>query len=52
MVDEEVIQRVNGNQQLYGWTAGNYSMFWGRKASEGLILKTGTFDPEALVRRY
>lgn len=52
MVDEDVIARVNGNQQLYGWTATNYSMFWGRKASEGLVYKTGTLNPEELVRHF
>ncbi|KAG0715903.1 putative peptidase C1-like protein F26E4.3 [Chionoecetes opilio] len=51
LVDEELMRQVNGNPRSYGWTASNYSMFWGRKASEGLVMKTGTLNPEALSMR-
>lgn len=51
MIDENVINNVNGNQRLYGWRATNYSMFWGRKARDGLVFKTGTLNPEQLSMR-
>ncbi|MPC92039.1 putative peptidase C1-like protein F26E4.3 [Portunus trituberculatus] len=48
LVDEEVVSQVNSNPRRYGWTATNYSEFWGRKAKEGMVLRTGTLNPEAL----
>nr|XP_053656708.1 uncharacterized protein LOC128705576 [Cherax quadricarinatus] len=51
MIEEDVIERVNLHQRQYGWRATNYSKFWGRKAREGLVLRTGTLNPEALSMR-
>lgn len=51
LVDENVISQVNANPRHYGWTATRYNEFWGRKAREGMVLKTGTLDPEALSMR-
>ncbi|XP_069184866.1 tubulointerstitial nephritis antigen-like [Procambarus clarkii] len=48
MIEEQVIQTVNLAQRQYGWRATNHSKFWGRKAREGLVLRTGTHNPEAL----
>lgn len=49
MIDETVVENINLAQRQYGWTAANYSQFWGRKARDGLLYKTGTLNPEALV---
>lgn len=49
MVDEDVIKRINNYWPYSGWRAANYSQFWGRKARDGLRLRTGTFNPEPLV---
>ncbi|XP_042204646.1 uncharacterized peptidase C1-like protein F26E4.3 [Homarus americanus] len=48
MIDEQVIENVNRGQRQYTWRASNYSAFWGRKARDGLLLRTGTHNPEAL----
>ncbi|XP_045625738.1 uncharacterized peptidase C1-like protein F26E4.3 [Procambarus clarkii] len=47
MVEKKVIAKVNQGLRQYGWIAGNYSKFWGRKTREGLTLRTGTFNPES-----
>ncbi|XP_042886992.1 uncharacterized peptidase C1-like protein F26E4.3 [Penaeus japonicus] len=45
MVNEDLIREINEGSRRYGWRATNYTQFWGRKASEGLRLRTGTFPP-------
>ncbi|XP_066951283.1 uncharacterized peptidase C1-like protein F26E4.3 [Macrobrachium rosenbergii] len=51
MIDARVISEVNLAPRQFGWTAANYSEYWGRKARDGLVLKTGTLNPEALSLR-
>ncbi|KAK8406717.1 hypothetical protein O3P69_007354 [Scylla paramamosain] len=51
LVDEKVISQVNADPRRYGWTATKYSEFWGRKAQDGMVLRTGTLNPEALSMR-
>ncbi|XP_037784524.1 uncharacterized peptidase C1-like protein F26E4.3 isoform X2 [Penaeus monodon] len=46
MVDEALIREVNQGSRRYGWRAANYTQFWGRKASDGLRMRTGTFTPD------
>lgn len=48
MVDKQIIDEVNLAPRQFGWRATNYSEYWGHKAEEGLVLKTGTLNPEAL----
>ncbi|XP_042216685.1 uncharacterized peptidase C1-like protein F26E4.3 [Homarus americanus] len=48
MVEEKEIRTVNQRPLHYGWRASNYSNFWGRKAKDGLMLRTGSFIPEEL----
>lgn len=48
MMEEKVMESVNLRQRHYGWRATNYSKFWGRKAQEGLVLRTGSLNPEVL----
>nr|XP_053640033.1 tubulointerstitial nephritis antigen-like [Cherax quadricarinatus] len=48
MMEEKVMKSVNLRQRHYGWRATNYSKFWGRKAQEGLVLRTGSLNPEVL----
>ncbi|XP_045128792.1 uncharacterized peptidase C1-like protein F26E4.3 [Portunus trituberculatus] len=49
LVDEELIRRMHQHPLRHGWTAANYSIFWGRKLKEGMELRTGTFLPEAMT---
>lgn len=44
LVDEGVIQAVNNHRSL-GWTAVNYTQFYTKKYSDGLIYRLGTFEP-------
>jgi Papain family cysteine protease len=44
LVTEKMINTVNSVSSL-GWTAGNYSGFWGRTLDEGLSRRLGTFEP-------
>lgn len=48
MIESSLIDTVNeGN---YDWTAKNYSDFWGRKLSDGILYKLGTLQPEKAVK--
>lgn len=49
LVEQEAIKAINSRSDL-GWTAHNYSDFWGRKLEEGMILRLGTLEPERFVR--
>ncbi|KAG0715904.1 putative peptidase C1-like protein F26E4.3 [Chionoecetes opilio] len=40
LVDRDLIREVN--HVRIGWTATNYSTFWGKKAKEGIAQRTGT----------
>jgi len=48
LVEEAVINNVNSQRQL-GWQASNYSIFWGRTLSDGILYRTGTLEPHNTV---
>ncbi|XP_019881743.2 tubulointerstitial nephritis antigen-like [Aethina tumida] len=48
--DERIIETVNRSPN-YGWTAANYSEFWGRTLSDGISLRLGTIEPKEVVMR-
>lgn len=48
MIEDKIISTINQSPRTYGWRATSYSEYWGRKARDGLLLKTGTFNPEDL----
>ncbi|KAJ3649376.1 hypothetical protein Zmor_021124 [Zophobas morio] len=50
IVDPMIIDFVNNNYGV-GWTASNYSEFWGRKLEEGIKLRLGTLQPQRFVMR-
>lgn len=48
LTDDALVHNV---QQMAGsWQPKNYSEFWGRKYDEGLLLRTGTFEPTRHVK--
>ncbi|KAK4292589.1 hypothetical protein Pmani_034660 [Petrolisthes manimaculis] len=49
LVDQNTVNDINRRQVQ--WVASNYSMFWGRKAKEGLTLRTGTWMPGRMTMR-
>ncbi|XP_028929862.1 tubulointerstitial nephritis antigen [Ornithorhynchus anatinus] len=49
LVRPELIQQVN--ERNYGWTAHNYSQFWGKTLEEGLKHHLGTFPPSPTLLR-
>ena len=48
MIDPNLIETIN--QGNYLWTASNYTEFWGRKLSDGILYRLGTLEPERAVR--
>ncbi|KAF0298867.1 putative peptidase C1-like protein F26E4.3 [Amphibalanus amphitrite] len=48
LVQEDLIQDINYNS-AYGWTASNYSQFWGRKLNTGLKYLLGTNYPNDMI---
>ncbi|XP_033118686.1 uncharacterized peptidase C1-like protein F26E4.3 isoform X2 [Anneissia japonica] len=48
LIREKVINEVNANQQ-YGWTASNYTMFWGQTLGSGIRYRLGTMKPDETV---
>lgn len=36
LMDPELINSINQRSDSYGWTATNYTQFWGRKLEEGI----------------
>ncbi|XP_066951282.1 uncharacterized peptidase C1-like protein F26E4.3 isoform X2 [Macrobrachium rosenbergii] len=46
MTDELIVSTINKTPRKYGWTAAMHPGFWGRKAKDGLRLRTGTFSPQ------
>ncbi|KAK6638876.1 hypothetical protein RUM43_007146 [Polyplax serrata] len=50
LVEPGVISSINSNRQL-GWSASNYSMFWGKTLDDGITYKTGTLLPHRTVKR-
>lgn len=51
MVEVDLVKKINGDVRRYGWTAASYPQFWGRKARDGLTLRTGTYDLEHKVSK-
>ncbi|XP_044746629.1 tubulointerstitial nephritis antigen-like [Coccinella septempunctata] len=43
-----LIETVN-RERNYGWTATNYSKFWGKTLEEGIATRLGTLQPERFV---
>ncbi|MEE6484192.1 hypothetical protein FKM82_013783 [Ascaphus truei] len=47
LINQETVEAINrGN---YGWTAGNYSRFWGLTLDEGIQYRLGTIKPSSSV---
>ncbi|XP_022913750.1 uncharacterized peptidase C1-like protein F26E4.3 [Onthophagus taurus] len=51
LIEPDVINTVNQHYARYGWTATNYTKFWGRKHEEGIRLRLGTKQPHRFVKR-
>lgn len=51
LLEERIIDTVNEMSDRFGWTARNYSRFWGRGLDEGIKLRLGTLQPHRFVRR-
>ncbi|KAL1115134.1 hypothetical protein AAG570_007165 [Ranatra chinensis] len=49
LVDPQTIEMVNREQRRFGWTASNYTMFWGRRLSEGIQYRLGTLHSRRKV---
>ncbi|XP_036910988.1 tubulointerstitial nephritis antigen isoform X2 [Sturnira hondurensis] len=47
LVEPELIERVNNGD--YGWTAQNYSQFWGMTLEEGFRHRLGTLPPSSTL---
>lgn len=39
LMEPEVINNINQNSDNLGWSATNYTQFWGRRLDEGTTLK-------------
>uniref|UniRef100_A0A1B0DH06 Peptidase C1A papain C-terminal domain-containing protein n=1 Tax=Phlebotomus papatasi TaxID=29031 RepID=A0A1B0DH06_PHLPP len=50
LVDEDLLHNINSASRTLGWRASNYTEFWGRKYSDGLDLRLGTFEPTYPVK--
>lgn len=50
LTDEELLGRINRNSRSYGWRASNYSIFWGRKYEDGMLLRLGTLHSRKKVK--
>ncbi|XP_031640799.1 uncharacterized peptidase C1-like protein F26E4.3 [Contarinia nasturtii] len=50
LIDDSLINNVNSITRTLGWTATNYTEFWGRKYDEGLELRLGTKEPTYKVK--
>lgn len=53
LTDPNLLETVRLRASQYGWSAQNYSEFWGRKYDEGLNLRLGTLHStkKVCVRR-
>ncbi|CAG9855972.1 unnamed protein product [Phyllotreta striolata] len=49
LVDQSIIEGVNRDTDRVGWTATNYSQFWGRTLDDGVKLRLGTLPPQRFV---
>lgn len=50
IVDDSILQQLHRLEQSVGWTATNYTEWWGRKYDEGKVLRLGTFQPKFSVK--
>lgn len=50
LIDDSLIKNVNSISRTLGWSATNYTEFWGRKYGEGLELRLGTKEPTYRVK--
>lgn len=50
LVNNYLVDEINNNPDKYGFSAKNYSKFYGRDLKEGSILRTGTILPNYLSR--
>lgn len=50
LTDESLIHNVNSISDSLGWSATNYTEFWGRNYQEGLELRLGTKEPARRVK--
>ncbi|RZC37298.1 Peptidase C1 domain containing protein [Asbolus verrucosus] len=48
IIEPLITDSINNNYG-YGWSASNYSEFWGRKLDEGIKLRLGTLQPHRSV---
>lgn len=48
--DSELIDSINRESRSLGWTATNYTEFWGQKLSRGLQRRLGTLEPRFRVK--
>jgi Papain family cysteine protease len=48
--DTDMIDDINRNAGSLGWKAHNYTQFYGKKLSEGLSYRLGTFEPRVRVK--
>ncbi len=48
MIDETLMQSINEGD--YSFKAANYSDFWGRKLSDGILYRLGTLEPDRGVK--
>lgn len=46
LVDDEILTQLQHLERSVGWTASNYSEWWGRTYDEGKVLRLGTFQPK------
>lgn len=49
LVESDVINTVNQLTYNLGWSATNYSEFWGKTLEEGIEYKLGTLKPDRFV---
>lgn len=50
LIDDQVIDGIKRDASRLGWKPANYSKFYGRKLSEGLRYRLGTFEPRLPVK--
>ncbi|KAK4311254.1 hypothetical protein Pmani_017231 [Petrolisthes manimaculis] len=49
LVEDEAINKINQGVEGFSWRATNYSKFWGWKAKDGVMMKTGTAKPAFIM---
>ncbi|OCT95097.1 tubulointerstitial nephritis antigen-like [Xenopus laevis] len=47
LINAKAMEAINTGD--YGWTAGNYSQFWGMTLDEGILYRLGTVRPSSSV---